>query len=169
MQLSFAADTVTTATFICDGEKLVSSSQRFELGFSSPEVLADNEDEIYIRYDSINISSVVILKVNLAGPVTHLIWNVMFSAPGLANERINLKRSEADCLKNCTCRAYTDSKLTGGDSGCLMCFGDLIFVRRSLGNFTGQSVYIRVPASEPGNKLGEGGFGDVYKVKQSEM
>lgn len=36
MQLSFAADTVTTATFICDGEKLVSSSQRFELGFSSP-------------------------------------------------------------------------------------------------------------------------------------
>ncbi|ESR65279.1 hypothetical protein CICLE_v10010233mg, partial [Citrus x clementina] len=282
MQLSFAADTVTTATFICDGEKLVSSSQRFELGFSSPgnskhrclgigfkkspdtvvwllkaqnlvaqlldtrnfvlgdnilvsfdcpsdtllpgikvvgdlnivlelyltswriaddpspgnfsyrldilihgvtlnitnylyeEVLADNEDEIYIRYDSINISSVVILKVNLAGPVTHLIWNVMFSAPGrfcdypdnasnreclkgfkLESQdnqmnRINLKRSEADCLKNCTCRAYTDSKLTGGDSGCLMCFGDLIFVRRSLGNFTGQSVYIRVPASEPG-------------------
>lgn len=69
---------------------------------------------------------------------------------GLANERINLKRNDADCLKNCTCRAYTDSKLTGGDSGCLMCFGDLIFVRRSLGNLTGQSVYIRVPASEPG-------------------
>lgn len=69
---------------------------------------------------------------------------------GLANERMNLKRSEADCLKNCTRRAYTDSKLTGGDSDCLMCFGELIFVRRSLGNFTGQSVYIRVPASEPG-------------------
>ncbi|KAH9802986.1 hypothetical protein KPL71_001602 [Citrus sinensis] len=156
MQLSFAADTVTTATFICDGEKLVSSSQRFELGFSSPGnskhrclgigfkkspdtvvwllkaqnlvaqlldtrnfVLGDNilvvvgdlniVLELYLTswriaddpspgnfsyrldilihgvtlnmYDSINISSVVILKVNLAGPVTHLIWNVMFSAP----------------------------------------------------------------------------------------
>ncbi|KAK9209421.1 hypothetical protein WN944_001787 [Citrus x changshan-huyou] len=36
MELSLAADTITPETFIRDGEKLVSSSQRFELGFFSP-------------------------------------------------------------------------------------------------------------------------------------
>ncbi|KAK9212419.1 hypothetical protein WN943_001801 [Citrus x changshan-huyou] len=65
------------------------------------------------------------------------------------NESMNLKQCEAECLKNCTCRAYTDSKLTGRDSGCLMWFGDLIDMRKTIRNFTGQSVYIRVPAPEP--------------------
>ena len=36
LHFSLAADTITPATFIHDGEKLVSSSQRFELGFLSP-------------------------------------------------------------------------------------------------------------------------------------
>lgn len=37
IQLSKAADTITPASsFIRDGEKLVSSSERFELGFLSP-------------------------------------------------------------------------------------------------------------------------------------
>ncbi|KAK9209422.1 hypothetical protein WN944_001788 [Citrus x changshan-huyou] len=45
---------------------------------------------------------------------------------------MNLKQCEAECLKNCTCRAYTDSKLTGRDSGCLMWFGDLIDMRKKL-------------------------------------
>ncbi|KAK9209454.1 hypothetical protein WN944_001820 [Citrus x changshan-huyou] len=36
MKASLAADTMTTASFIRDGGKLTSSSQRFELGFFSP-------------------------------------------------------------------------------------------------------------------------------------
>ncbi|KAK9209044.1 hypothetical protein WN944_001407 [Citrus x changshan-huyou] len=105
------------------------------------------------------------------------------------NDNMNLKQCEAECLKNCTCRAYANSNLTEG-SGCLMWFGDLIDISKTLGNFTGQSVYIRVPALGPGNskesrlpffslasitaatdnfsgenKLGEGGFGPVYKGK----
>ena len=35
-QLSPAADAITPSSFIRDGEKLVSSSERFELGFFSP-------------------------------------------------------------------------------------------------------------------------------------
>ncbi|KDO74325.1 hypothetical protein CISIN_1g042187mg, partial [Citrus sinensis] len=35
-KVSLAADTLTPASFIRDGEKLVSSAQRFELGFFSP-------------------------------------------------------------------------------------------------------------------------------------
>ncbi|KAH9763655.1 G-type lectin S-receptor-like serine/threonine-protein kinase [Citrus sinensis] len=67
------------------------------------------------------------------------------------NDNMNLKQCEAECLKNCTCRAYAYSNLTEG-SGCLMWFGDLIDISKTLGNFTGQSVYIRVPALGPGKK-----------------
>ncbi|KDO54869.1 hypothetical protein CISIN_1g021046mg [Citrus sinensis] len=65
---------------------------------------------------------------------------------------MNLNQCQAKCLKNCSCRAYANSKLTGGGSGCLMWFGDLIDLRKPISNFTGQSVYIRVPAPEQGNK-----------------
>ncbi|GAY69190.1 hypothetical protein CUMW_270080 [Citrus unshiu] len=68
------------------------------------------------------------------------------------NESMNLKECEAECLKNCTCRAYANSKVTGGDSGCLMWFGDLIDVRKITGYNNGQPIYIRVTDSEPGNK-----------------
>ncbi|KAL9444261.1 hypothetical protein AB3S75_017444 [Citrus x aurantiifolia] len=70
----------------------------------------------------------------------------------LLNESINLKECEAECLKNCTCRAYANSKVTGGGSGCLMWFGDLVDIRKAIGHNNGQSVYIRVPSSEVGKK-----------------
>ncbi|KAH9651432.1 G-type lectin S-receptor-like serine/threonine-protein kinase [Citrus sinensis] len=88
------------------------------------------------------------------------------------NEGMNLEECGAECLNNCTCRAYAYFNLTRGGSGCLMWFGDLIDMRKTLANLTGQSIYLRVPASEPAtdnfseeNKLGEGGFGPVYKGK----
>ncbi|GAY69191.1 hypothetical protein CUMW_270080 [Citrus unshiu] len=79
-----------------------------------------------------------------------------FKAPDLLevslNDSMNLNQCQAKCLKNCSCRAYANSKLTGGGSGCLMWFGDLIDLRKPISNFTGQSVYMRVPAPEQGNK-----------------
>ncbi|KAH9651083.1 Receptor-like serine/threonine-protein kinase SD1-7 [Citrus sinensis] len=65
------------------------------------------------------------------------------------NKSMNLQQCAAECLKNCTCRAYANSNVTEG-SGCLMWFGDLLDANRPTRNFTGQSVYIRVPASETG-------------------
>ncbi|XP_006452062.2 receptor-like serine/threonine-protein kinase SD1-8 [Citrus clementina] len=79
-----------------------------------------------------------------------------FKAPDLLevslNDSMNLNQCQAECLKNCSCRAYANSKLTGGGSGCLMWFGDLIDLRKPISNLTGQSVYIRVPAPDQGNK-----------------
>ncbi|GAY55303.1 hypothetical protein CUMW_163420 [Citrus unshiu] len=79
-----------------------------------------------------------------------------FKAPDLLevslNDSMNLNQCQAECLKNYSCRAYANSKLTGGGSGCLMWFGDLIDLRKPISNFTGQSVYIRVPAPDQGNK-----------------
>ena len=80
-----------------------------------------------------------------------------FKAPDLLevslNEIMILNQCQAECLKNCTCRAYANSKLRGGGSGCLMWFGDLIDLRKLISNFTGQTVYIRVSASEQGTIL----------------
>lgn len=71
----------------------------------------------------------------------------------LLNESMNLKECEAECLKNCTRRAFANSKLTGGGSGCLMWAMDLIDMRKTLPNLTLQSIYLQAPASEPGTLL----------------
>ncbi|KAL9444245.1 hypothetical protein AB3S75_017430 [Citrus x aurantiifolia] len=68
------------------------------------------------------------------------------------NESMNLKECEAKCFKNCSCRAYANSKVTDGGSGCLMWFGDLIDLKKTDNHTNGVSIYIRVPASEQGNK-----------------
>ncbi|KAJ4726200.1 putative Serine/threonine-protein kinase receptor [Melia azedarach] len=64
------------------------------------------------------------------------------------NESMNLKECEAECLKNCSCRAYANFNVTVGGRGCLMWYGDLIDIRKITKPYTGLSVYIRVSASE---------------------
>ncbi|KAK9209460.1 hypothetical protein WN944_001826 [Citrus x changshan-huyou] len=66
-----------------------------------------------------------------------------------SNKSMNLKECEAECTKNCSCRAYANSDVTGEGSGCLMWFGDLVDLREcSEGYIWGQDFFIRVPASE---------------------
>ncbi|XP_070677290.1 G-type lectin S-receptor-like serine/threonine-protein kinase At4g27290 isoform X2 [Malus domestica] len=104
---------------------------------------------------------------------------------------MNLKECEMVCLKNCSCTAYTNLDIRDGGSGCLLWYGDLIDIRYFAEN--GQDIYIRMASSELGklgcgqkedlelplfdlmtlvsatsnfsieNKLGEGGFGSVFK------
>ncbi|KAI7752472.1 hypothetical protein M8C21_012569 [Ambrosia artemisiifolia] len=120
------------------------------------------------------------------------------------NQTMTLDECERFCKRNCSCTAYTTQNITGGGSGCLVWFGDLMDIRTFAEN--GQDLYIRMPASELAkdkssgakklkiilpvvlvllvilvsvgiyyrfkkrksmqedtNKLGEGGFGPVYK------
>ncbi|KAI9185918.1 hypothetical protein LWI28_011979 [Acer negundo] len=65
-------------------------------------------------------------------------------------EGISLQECEAECLKNCSCRAYANSNVSKGGIGCLMWFGDLIDIRKLLKDVEGQDIYVRVPASEIG-------------------
>ncbi|CAI0467946.1 unnamed protein product [Linum tenue] len=82
-----------------------------------------------------------------------------------------------ECLKNCSCTAYASSNLASG-VGCVTLYGDLVDTRVFAGD--GQDLYVRVDATELaifdvndifdatgnfslGNKLGQGGFGSVYK------
>ncbi|KAF8414037.1 hypothetical protein HHK36_002036 [Tetracentron sinense] len=64
-----------------------------------------------------------------------------------ANKSMSLKECERECLKNCSCMAYTNSNISGGGSGCALWFGDLIDIRRISGG-TGQDLFIRMAASE---------------------
>ncbi|KAF9609256.1 hypothetical protein IFM89_014450 [Coptis chinensis] len=104
------------------------------------------------------------------------------------NISMNLEECRLKCLNNCSCMAYTNSDVTRGGRGCVMWFADLIDIRQL--NEAGEDLYIRMAASELGefegddvelpffdlvtiklatnnfseeNKLGQGGFGPVYK------
>ena len=55
------------------------------------------------------------------------------------------------CLRDCSCAAYTNSNISGGGSGCLLWFGDLIDIKELAEN--GQDFYIRMAASELGMRF----------------
>ncbi|KAL6313969.1 hypothetical protein AAG906_011699 [Vitis piasezkii] len=62
------------------------------------------------------------------------------------NESMNLEECASMCLRDCSCTAYTNSNISGGGSGCLLWFGDLIDIKELAEN--GQDFYIRMAASE---------------------
>ncbi|GMN66140.1 hypothetical protein TIFTF001_035212 [Ficus carica] len=66
------------------------------------------------------------------------------------NKSMSAKECSEKCLSNCSCMAYSNSDIRGQGSGCILWFSDLIDVRKfPLG---GQDLYIRMPASELGEK-----------------
>ncbi|KAI5333371.1 hypothetical protein L3X38_023502 [Prunus dulcis] len=111
----------------------------------------------------------------------------------LVNNSSSNNGCEAECLKNCSCVAYANTVIINGGSSCLMWFGDLVDLREFVEEDSQQDIYIRLPHSELAsrgtkedlelplfdfdtiaaatnnfsytNKLGEGGFGPVYKAK----
>ncbi|XP_034678921.1 G-type lectin S-receptor-like serine/threonine-protein kinase At4g27290 [Vitis riparia] len=62
------------------------------------------------------------------------------------NESMNLKECASLCLRNCSCTAYVNSNISGGGSGCLLWFGNLIDIREFAEN--GQEFHVRMSASE---------------------
>ncbi|KAE8681051.1 S-locus lectin protein kinase family protein [Hibiscus syriacus] len=62
------------------------------------------------------------------------------------SKTMNLKECRDECLRNCSCMAYTNLDVTRGGSGCAMWFGDLIDIKQLQSD--GQDLYIRVSASE---------------------
>ena len=73
----------------------------------------------------------------------------------LLNESMSLNECKVKCLNDCNCTAYSNSDTKNGGRGCAMWFGDLIDIRQIAANEHGaymQDVYIRIPASEQGNR-----------------
>nr|XP_043629509.1 G-type lectin S-receptor-like serine/threonine-protein kinase At4g27290 [Erigeron canadensis] len=68
------------------------------------------------------------------------------------DQSMNLNECERVCKRNCSCTAYTSQNITGGGSGCLLWFGDLMDIKTILEN--GQDLFIRMPLSELGKSSG---------------
>ena len=66
------------------------------------------------------------------------------------SKSMTLKECKEECLRNCSCTAYTNSNISEGGSGCLIWFRDLIDIRE-FHEDNKQNIYIRMPASELGN------------------
>ncbi|CAK9186708.1 unnamed protein product [Ilex paraguariensis] len=58
-----------------------------------------------------------------------------------------LEECRLECLKNCSCTAYANSGATGGGTGCLLWFADLIDMKK-LTLSGSQKLYIRAGASD---------------------
>ncbi|KAI7733268.1 hypothetical protein M8C21_007243, partial [Ambrosia artemisiifolia] len=135
------------------------------------------------RLDCKNGADGFIRYANVKWPDTHTSWY---------NLSMTLKECAAVCLKNCSCMAYANTNITGKGSGCLLWFDDLKDIRLITDGNGGQDIFVRMASSElgefvnvcesqkeamfsfsevaqstanfsPDNKLGEGGFGPVYK------
>ncbi|XP_060669903.1 G-type lectin S-receptor-like serine/threonine-protein kinase At4g27290 [Ziziphus jujuba] len=65
-----------------------------------------------------------------------------------SNKRMNLEECKEMCSTNCSCAAYANSDIREGGSGCLMWFGDLIYVSELKAQFIGLNFYIRLSKSE---------------------
>lgn len=64
------------------------------------------------------------------------------------NKTMDLNECQRVCLKNCNCTAFANMNISGGGSGCIHWFGDLIDLRDYTEN--GQDIYIRLDAVELG-------------------
>ncbi|KAL7218135.1 hypothetical protein ACSBR2_011413 [Camellia fascicularis] len=62
------------------------------------------------------------------------------------DKSMTLRECEMMCSKNCSCMAYANLDITGGGSGCLLWFEELIDMKEYSEN--GQDIYIRMASSE---------------------
>ncbi|CAL5336889.1 unnamed protein product [Camellia sinensis] len=62
------------------------------------------------------------------------------------DKSMTLRECEMICLKNCSCMAYANLDITGGGSGCLLWFEELIDMKELHEN--GPEIYIRMASSE---------------------
>ncbi|KAL4619302.1 hypothetical protein ACB092_06G069300 [Castanea dentata] len=77
------------------------------------------------------------------------------------NRTMDLDECRDVCLKNCTCTAYSSLDITGGGSGCILWFGELIDIR--VYTEYGQDIYVRMAASELG------AYGSSKRKKQTRI
>ena len=64
------------------------------------------------------------------------------------NKTMDLEECKKTCLRNCSCKAYSNMDIRGEGSGCLIWFDELVDMRQFPAG--GQDIFVRVPASDLG-------------------
>ena len=64
------------------------------------------------------------------------------------NMSLSLKACEQQCLRDCSCTAYTSADESHGGIGCLTWHGDMVDTRTY--QLSGQDLYVRVDSSTLG-------------------
>ncbi|KAA8519923.1 hypothetical protein F0562_014167 [Nyssa sinensis] len=77
------------------------------------------------------------------------------SSSSFVDDGMSLADCETMCRSNCSCKAYANSNITGGGSGCVIWTTDLLDMRQYAAAEGGQDLYLKVAASD----LGQGGSG----------
>ncbi|KAK6124445.1 hypothetical protein DH2020_041822 [Rehmannia glutinosa] len=91
------------------------------------------------------------------------------SVTAFVDTQMNLDQCRELCLRNCSCRGYSNANITAGGSGCVIWAEDLYDMRQYAVAEGGQSFYFRVPAADldPAGAVGSGN--DSNKTKQIIM
>ncbi|GMP65588.1 hypothetical protein CsSME_00026318 [Camellia sinensis var. sinensis] len=71
----------------------------------------------------------------------------------LFNVSMTLKECGTMCLENCSCMAYANLDISGGGTGCLLWFDNLIDIREF--SEDGQDLYVRMASFELGTTLSQ--------------
>ncbi|KAK7328008.1 hypothetical protein VNO77_22102 [Canavalia gladiata] len=80
------------------------------------------------------------------------------------NSSMTLLECQNMCLNNCSCTAYANEKITGGGTGCVMWFDNLLDVRQF--SEGGQDLYVKLAASDVDESgTGTGSAGGSNKKK----
>ncbi|XP_054803815.1 receptor-like serine/threonine-protein kinase SD1-8 [Prosopis cineraria] len=79
-----------------------------------------------------------------------------------ANRSMNIVECGDLCLRNCNCTAYANIEITNGGTGCVMWSDELIDIRQY--PHGGQTLYVRLAASDVGSANGSHKTKDVVKV-----
>ncbi|XP_057961815.1 G-type lectin S-receptor-like serine/threonine-protein kinase At1g11410 [Malania oleifera] len=80
-----------------------------------------NNGEGFVKFERMKVPDTTVARVNMS---------------------LNLEGCEEECLRNCTCVAYTSADIRDGGRGCLMWHGNLVDTK--LYTSDGQDLYIRV-------------------------
>ncbi|KAL6201067.1 hypothetical protein ACLB2K_024782 [Fragaria x ananassa] len=72
------------------------------------------------------------------------------SSTARVNMSLSLKACELECLRSCSCTAYTSADERGGGIGCMIWHGDLMDMR--IYPDVGQDLYVRVDAASLGKR-----------------
>ncbi|KAJ4884120.1 Receptor-like serine/threonine-protein kinase SD1-6 [Raphanus sativus] len=73
----------------------------------------------------------------------------------MVDRGIGIEECEARCLKDCNCKAFANTDIRNGGSGCVIWTGDLLDIR----NFAdgGQDLYVRLAAADLDDKITNNG------------